>query len=147
MVGTPTSEHAVVVLRRPRLDQAAARLAVILGEEQADVLTTYDDNGGYGHPDHIQVHRVGQRAAELVGARRRCSSSTINRDRADRGRRRRCADSLPEGVELPDFEAQPDFGKPAEVITHRVDVSEFTRAQAGVHAGPPQPDRARPTSS
>ena len=36
-----------------------ARLAVLLREEQADVLTIYDRNGGYGHPDHVQVHRVG----------------------------------------------------------------------------------------
>ncbi len=46
---------------------AAARLAEILREERADVLTTYDRAGGYGHPDHVQVHRVGRRAAELAG--------------------------------------------------------------------------------
>src|SRR6187397_402792 len=45
-------------------DQAAHRLAAILAEEQPDLVTIYDDNGGYGHPDHIQVHRVGLRAAE-----------------------------------------------------------------------------------
>ncbi len=33
----------------------------------ADVLTTYDPAGGYGHPDHVQVHRVGVRAAEIAG--------------------------------------------------------------------------------
>ena len=38
-------------------------------DEDADVLTVYDDHGGYGHPDHIQVHRVGVRAAELAGDR------------------------------------------------------------------------------
>ena len=32
------------------------------------MLTIYDDNGGYGHPDHIQVHRVGLRAAALAEA-------------------------------------------------------------------------------
>ena len=47
----------------------AARLAEILREENADVLTTYDARGGYGHPDHIQVHRVGALAAELAGTR------------------------------------------------------------------------------
>ena len=36
-------------------------------EEHADVLTIYDWHGNYGHPDHIQVHRVGHRAAELAG--------------------------------------------------------------------------------
>ena len=36
-------------------------------EEHADVLTVYDPNGGYGHPDHRQVHRVGTLAARLAG--------------------------------------------------------------------------------
>jgi LmbE family N-acetylglucosaminyl deacetylase len=49
------------------LEPAARRLADILIEESADVLTTYDPAGGYGHPDHIAVHRVGARAAELAG--------------------------------------------------------------------------------
>jgi LmbE family N-acetylglucosaminyl deacetylase len=49
------------------LDTAARRLADVLIEESADVLTTYDPAGGYGHPDHIAVHRVGARAAELAG--------------------------------------------------------------------------------
>ena len=43
------------------------------------MLTVYDDNGGYGHPDHIQVHRVGMRAAELAGTRR-VYQATMNRD-------------------------------------------------------------------
>src|SRR4051794_18051953 len=49
------------------VEEAAERLASILRAERADVLTVYDDNGNYGHPDHIQVHRVGMRAAELAG--------------------------------------------------------------------------------
>ena len=44
-------------------EPAAARLADILTEESADVFVTYDDRGGYGHPDHIQAHRVGMLAA------------------------------------------------------------------------------------
>ena len=45
----------------------AAALADVLREERADVLTIYDANGGYGHPDHVQVHRVGVLAAGLAG--------------------------------------------------------------------------------
>lgn len=45
----------------------AQRLADILREENADAITTYDVNGGYGHPDHVQVHRVGAMAAALAG--------------------------------------------------------------------------------
>jgi LmbE family N-acetylglucosaminyl deacetylase len=48
-------------------EEAAERLAAILREEQADVLLTYDANGGYGHRDHVKVHHVGARAAELAG--------------------------------------------------------------------------------
>ena len=49
------------------VDEAAERLADVLRAERADVLTIYDRFGGYGHPDHVQVHRVGVRAAELAG--------------------------------------------------------------------------------
>jgi LmbE family N-acetylglucosaminyl deacetylase len=52
---------------RVDIREAAARLAAVLEEEHADVLTVYDRNGGYGHPDHIQVHRVGTLAARLAG--------------------------------------------------------------------------------
>jgi len=45
----------------------AEQLADLLREERADAITTYDARGGYGHPDHIQVHRVGALAAELAG--------------------------------------------------------------------------------
>ncbi len=61
------------------VEEAAGRLAAILREEDAEVLTVYDDHGGYGHPDHIQVHRVGVRAAELAGTPR-VYQATMNRD-------------------------------------------------------------------
>jgi LmbE family N-acetylglucosaminyl deacetylase len=49
------------------VEEAAERLAAILREEDADVLTGYDARGGYGHPDHVQVHRVAAAAARLAG--------------------------------------------------------------------------------
>ena len=45
---------------------AAQRLAGILAEESADAVTIYDPAGGYGHPDHVQVHHVGKAAARLA---------------------------------------------------------------------------------
>jgi LmbE family N-acetylglucosaminyl deacetylase len=57
----------VTTFARTEVEAAAGRLAAILREERADVLTVYDPGGGYGHPDHVQVHRVGVRAAELAG--------------------------------------------------------------------------------
>ncbi len=61
------------------VDGAAERLAAILRSEKAEVLTAYDENGNYGHPDHIQVHRVGLRAGEMAGVPR-VFMATVNRD-------------------------------------------------------------------
>ncbi|MGW0881177.1 N-acetyl-1-D-myo-inositol-2-amino-2-deoxy-alpha-D-glucopyranoside deacetylase [Streptomyces sp. NPDC002671] len=48
-------------------DEAAGQLAEVILEVRPQVLVTYDDHGGYGHPDHIQAHRVAMRAVELAG--------------------------------------------------------------------------------
>ncbi|MBI5090386.1 MAG: PIG-L family deacetylase, partial [Actinobacteria bacterium] len=66
MTGWPQNAHPESFMRAP-VDEAAEKLAAILRDEHADVLTVYDWHGNYGHPDHIQVHRVGHRAAELAG--------------------------------------------------------------------------------
>ncbi|MFD0504641.1 N-acetyl-1-D-myo-inositol-2-amino-2-deoxy-alpha-D-glucopyranoside deacetylase [Streptomyces chiangmaiensis] len=47
-------------------DEAAGHLVAVVRETRPQVLVTYDPNGGYGHPDHIQAHRVAMRAAELA---------------------------------------------------------------------------------
>lgn len=54
---------------RVPVDEAAEALCGILLQERADVLTTYDPRGGYGHRDHVRVHEVGARAAELARER------------------------------------------------------------------------------
>ncbi|MEW2515372.1 PIG-L deacetylase family protein [Streptomyces sp. NPDC046870] len=48
-------------------EEAAGRLAAILREERAEVLLSYDANGGYGHRDHVKVHEIGRHAAALAG--------------------------------------------------------------------------------
>jgi N-acetyl-1-D-myo-inositol-2-amino-2-deoxy-alpha-D-glucopyranoside deacetylase len=48
------------------VDEAAAHLLEVIREVRPQVLVTYDPDGGYGHPDHIQAHRVAMRAAELA---------------------------------------------------------------------------------
>ena len=122
MIGTPENE-ASESFWQADVDEAAERLAAILREEKADVLTVYDDNGSYGHPDHIQVHRVGVRAASLAGVER-VYQATINRDHIIRGMRER-ATEIPEGMDVPDFEAAPDFGVSEERITAAVDVTKW----------------------
>ena len=50
------------------VDEAAARLAAVLGERRPAVVATYDPDGGYGHPDHVRTHQVTVRALELLAA-------------------------------------------------------------------------------
>jgi LmbE family N-acetylglucosaminyl deacetylase len=71
---TALGVHRVVALGFPDggfdavdVQRAGRRLAEVLLEERADALTTYDRAGGYGHPDHVHVHRVGIAAARLAG--------------------------------------------------------------------------------
>ena len=47
-------------------EDPAVRLASVLREERADALVGYDPAGGYGHPDHVQVHRVARIASSTA---------------------------------------------------------------------------------
>jgi LmbE family N-acetylglucosaminyl deacetylase len=123
MMGTAGNEAPGSFWTTP-VDEAAKKLAALLEAEQADVLTCYDDNGGYGHPDHIQVHRVGLRAAELAGTPR-VFQNTINRDQVERGRKALAEQAETAGIEMPDVSEAEDFGKPESVITAAVDVTPY----------------------
>ncbi|MEZ5245153.1 MAG: PIG-L family deacetylase [Acidimicrobiales bacterium] len=106
------------------VEEAAERLAAILRDERADLLTVYDSHGGYGHPDHIQVHRVGHRAAELAGTPH-VFESTMNRDRM-RGLAEFAfegADDDPELAQRRDEMRDTEMGTPAAEITHQIDVT------------------------
>jgi len=66
MMGVPANDRPDCFWRAD-LEEAAAGLVEIVREVRPQVLVTYDENGGYGHPDHIQAHRVALRACELAG--------------------------------------------------------------------------------
>ncbi|MEV6117901.1 N-acetyl-1-D-myo-inositol-2-amino-2-deoxy-alpha-D-glucopyranoside deacetylase [Streptomyces sp. NPDC052109] len=51
------------------VDEAAGHLVEVILQIRPQVLVTYDDHGGYGHPDHIQAHRVAMRAVDLAAER------------------------------------------------------------------------------
>jgi LmbE family N-acetylglucosaminyl deacetylase len=140
MEGEPTNGDDGAFARAD-LEEAAARLAALLRDENADVLTVYDDHGGYGHPDHVQVHRVGVRAAELAGTRR-VYESTANRDFI-RDLLENQAAELPDVPDAPEAAEMEDFGSPAEIITTTVDVGDFVdrkRAAMAAHASQIPPD-------
>ena len=59
-------EHHRDAFAGARVEDAAAQVAAIVEVEQIDALVTYDADGVYGHPDHVQAHRVGRLAALLA---------------------------------------------------------------------------------
>ncbi len=133
MDGEPTNS-APGAFAAASIDEAAPRLAAILREEDAEVLTIYDEHGNYGHPDHIQVHRVGARAGELAGTPR-VYEATLNRDRMIELMRAR----LDEMSGMEDAPNPDEFtmGMPASAITTTVDVTDFVdtkRAALQAHA-------------
>ena len=65
MVGWPTNDAPGAFWGTP-LREAAERLAELMRRYRPDVVVTYDENGFYGHPDHIQAHRITMAAIELV---------------------------------------------------------------------------------
>ena len=134
MMGTPENDLPGSFWQAD-VEEAAARLAAILKEEHADVLTVYDENGNYGHPDHIQVHRVGMRAAELAGTPK-VYMSTIERESL----RRLYEWALEAGIELPGGDPSAsgtEIGVPGARITTTVDVGlwlDRKRAAMAAHA-------------
>lgn len=108
--------------------EAAERLARIVREEDADVLTTYDWHGGYGHPDHIMVHKVGHAARNLVPSVK-LYEGTMNRDLIRRGLEAARAAGLLSAEDDWDVDGPADDGNPMgsteEEISLKVDVRSF----------------------
>jgi N-acetyl-1-D-myo-inositol-2-amino-2-deoxy-alpha-D-glucopyranoside deacetylase len=67
MMDTDSNKHPRAFWQAD-LEEAARLCLEVMRETRPQVLVTYDQNGGYGHPDHIQAHRVAMRAAELAEA-------------------------------------------------------------------------------
>ncbi len=106
------------------VEDAAEKLAAILREESAGVLTVYDSHGNYGHPDHIQVHRVGHRAAELA-ATPSVYEATMNRDAVQR-LVELAAELAPDlDIDPPEMPEDLEFGTPEAELTTAIDVAAF----------------------
>ena len=106
--------------------EAAGRLAAILAEESADVLVVYDEHGGYGHPDHVQVHDVGVMAADLA-ATPVLYLSTMDRDFMLELRRRAAESEF--GPDDDELEGADTMGEPGARITTEVDVTPWVEAK------------------
>ena len=121
MQGWPQNDLPNAFWHTP-VDDAAAGLAELMRTYEPQVVVTYNDYGFYGHPDHIQAHRVTVAALEKWGAPVKLYYTALARSRL-RGfremlREEGIADGPPE-----DIEEDPNFGTPDELITTVIDCS------------------------
>lgn len=128
-LGYADSHHGAVLFPDPPdrtrfvrapIEEAAERLAAVLEEERADLLLSYDAAGGYGHRDHIRVHEVGARAADLTGVR--VLEATVPREPAVRLAKALQAVRI---LRRYDFSDASRYGSPRAAITHRYDVGRY----------------------
>lgn len=119
----PADPPGRVRFARADVDEAAQRLAELLRAEHADVLLSYQANGGYGHRDHVQVHHVGNRAAELA-ATPRVLEATMPRELL---RRINQVTGLLRLPALYDPEVVRGAYAPRATITHRINVFGYAR--------------------
>ena len=115
-------------------DEAAARLAAICTETEAVALVAYDDHGIYGHPDHLQVHEVGLRAADRAGVEV-FYEATVDREYLHFVETHLVVEVLGEAPEL--GLAATSLGVPTVEVTTTVDVRpvlDRKRAAMAAHA-------------
>jgi LmbE family N-acetylglucosaminyl deacetylase len=119
---------------RADIGEAAGKLAALLTEEHADLLLSYDGQGGYGHRDHVRVHQVGAQAAGLAGVR--VVEATVPRELAVRAARPLLLFRLLTRYRLDEIRG---YGTPNSEITHRIDVRRHAaqkRAALAAHRTP-----------
>ena len=133
MMGWPQNDAPGSFWTTP-VPEAAARLAELMREYQPDVVVTYDENGFYGHPDHIQAHRITMEAVRITGIPAKVYWTTaphsifaefqrIFRELAAAGGSEEAAEEFEATVEDSDH---PPVGLPDEEITTWIDATKFS---------------------
>ncbi len=141
MMGTPSNDWDGAFWRAD-VDEAADQLLEIITQVRPQVLVTYDSNGFYGHPDHIQAHRVAWRAFELAnGLVRKFYATAIPKSVLAEGirlmRESQADGPGPDQAAGPagsEFQAagSPDdlpFGVPDDQVTTEIDARDYLDAK------------------
>jgi N-acetyl-1-D-myo-inositol-2-amino-2-deoxy-alpha-D-glucopyranoside deacetylase len=149
MMDTPTNDDPRCFWRAD-LDEAIGELVATIREVRPQVVIGYDSNGGYGHPDHIQAHRVTVGAFEAAGDPERYpeagepwTPSKLYETAVPRSMLEMAYHALKElGEDAPFGVASPDeltFGVPDERVTTAIDAREYLPAKvAAMRAYPTQ---------
>ncbi len=112
------------------VETAAAKLAQLMDKYRPQVVVTYDSNGFYGHPDHIQAHRITVSAARSTQIPSKVYSTAIPKSAFAEFPRmlKEAGVELPEGAG-PTQEDLANMGTPDAEITTYVDVVDYTDAK------------------
>jgi N-acetyl-1-D-myo-inositol-2-amino-2-deoxy-alpha-D-glucopyranoside deacetylase len=106
-----------------RLDEAAAKLAVLIRDERPDVVVTYAEDGVYGHPDHIKAHFVTNAALDLL-EREGWSPRKLYYTAIPRSLMEAFTAQMPEEAQRQNTNMRI-AGTPDELVTTRVDVHDY----------------------
>ena len=149
MLGTPSNNREGCFWQADLL-AAALDLVPVIRADRPQVLITYDDFGGYGHPDHVKAHRTAMYAAQLAAARTfrpdlgpvwdvpKVYWTAIPKSMISRGVR-----ALREAGDTSDFaKMDPDnvsFGTDDELVTTAIDARQFSDQKVrALHCYPTQ---------
>jgi mycothiol conjugate amidase Mca len=146
MAGTPANANPHN-FHNASPDEATSRLVRLIRRTRPHVLITYDETGGYGHPDHIAAHRITHAAFDAAGNPRIYPAQGLRPWQPQklyhavfpRSGVRRFAEMMRErGLPMPFEDSETDFeslGVPDEQITARVDVRSYVlQKQAAMRA-------------
>jgi LmbE family N-acetylglucosaminyl deacetylase len=123
MAGWPSNDAPEAFSRIP-VETAAAPLVTLIERYRPQVVVTYDDYGFYGHPDHIQAHRITVAALDAARSAARLYFPTVRRSRLPAFRER----MIEMGMEPPDFDEER-FGVPDEQIAATIDCRAHAAAK------------------
>lgn len=128
------------------LDEAVDRLLAIMQRTQPLVVVTYDENGGYGHPDHIKTHQVTVEAFRRAQGKPWAPRKLYFAARSREGFRRYVEGIKEYGVEIPWVRGDinwDEYGTPDGDITAHIDIAQFAplkKAALAAHRTQIKPD-------
>ena len=135
MMGEP-SNQAAGCFWQADVDEAAAALLEVIRDVRPQVMVSYDANGFYGHPDHIQAHRVAMRAfGQAGGLVRKMYANTVPTSvlvgMVERMRGSGPGERPAGGTGFTPVQSAGDlpYGVPDEVVTTEVDAAAYLDAK------------------
>jgi len=127
MKDTEDNANPAAFMNAP-LEESTARLLAVVRETRPQVMVTYDEDGGYGHPDHVMANRVTVAAFDAAKGEEWAPQKLYFTERSREGFRRQVEGMRALGIEIPWVKADfnfDEYGKRDDEITAHLDVGRF----------------------